>query len=377
MKSKLLTAALLSLCTLLLLAGCSQPSGEQAPEAQPLPDLVIGYTFSNHHEPILVAASMGDAFADRGVYLREVIERERYILIVDGNERANIELVVAGTGGEVVTMMEMGHVNMGFKSIGLPMSSIDQGASMRVLGPVHVDGFGLIASHEVPAENFDEFVAFVQAQELPVRIGHHQPNNSAVILFMESCRLLGLSVTEDPTDLTADILMVNMRGLANLIPAIDSGEVDAWIGPSPFPEMAVLNDVGNLIIDLKDLPPGGRWTDFPCCVFSATNATLDEHREIVEYLYKLLTISAEFANGNRDVAGRISADWTGVLEEAAINTMTVFSTDVTQSWLDHAALTLSVLQADGTISGAFEGRDLSEIMDELFDLSVFENARNR
>jgi len=367
---------LFALCATLLLGGCSSSEPTEQPPAQ-LPDLAIGYTFTNHHEPILIAAAMGEAFADKGVYLREVFEKERYVLVADGRDIANIELVVAGSGGEVVTMMEMGHLHMGFKSVGLSMASIDQGGSMKVVGPVHVDGFGFIGGHDLPANNFDEFIAFGRNSEMPVNIGHHQPNNSAVILFMESCRQLGLTVTEDPMDLTADIQMVNLRGLGNLIPSISAGEVVAWIGPSPFPEMAVINNAGKLLIDLKDLPPGGRWTDFPCCVLSVKDETLSGNRDVVEYIYKLITISAEYANNNRDVAGRVTADWTGVNEQAAIGTMTRFTTEVTQNWLDHAALTLSVLQNDGTITGSFTDKNLSDVMDQIFDFTVSENARRR
>ena len=401
LKQLIATVLMFAFCAALLLAGCSpapnpSPSPSQSapasnPSLSPVPsapvdpppspspvkmaDLAIGYTFTNHHAPLVIAAAKGDAFADKGVYFKEVLEKEKYILVANGVDIANIDLIVSNAGGDVISLLEMGHINVGLKSIGLPIASIDQGSALKVLGPLHVDGFGLVASNEMPADNFDEFLAYVQDSPEPVKIGYNAPNNSPVILFAESCRELGLTVSEDPMDLTADILMVNLRGTTTLIPALTSGEVDAWVGPSPFPELAVLNNAGKLIIDLRDLPPSGRWTDFACCVVTVTEDNLAENREALEYLYKLLTVSAEFANANKDEAGQIVADWTGVDVEAAKNTMTVFTTAVTQSWLDHAALTYSVLQSNGVLKGAFADKDMSEVMDQIFDLSVFENAK--
>jgi NitT/TauT family transport system substrate-binding protein len=214
----------------------------------------------------------------------------------------------------------------------------------------------------------------VREQNQPVRVGYHSPANAPVIIFEETVRSLGLSVTEDPVDFDADILLINLRGTANLIPALLSGEVDAWVGPSPFPELAVLQGDGRLIIDLKDLPPGGRWTEFPCCVFSASNEALANYRDIIVQFYKLLTIASDFANTDRESAGQIVSDWMGVDVEAAKNTMTIFTTDISQNWLDHSELIVQVLQDNGTLEGAFRDLRFYYVKPEAFDLSIAEQA---
>ena len=345
--------------------------------AEKLPTLSIGYMFSNHQAPLIIAARQGEAFADKGVYLKEVLPKEKYILNAGGKDIANIDIVVANNGGEVMTMMVQGQLQMALTSIGLPLTNIDKGATMKVLGPIHADGIGLIGANSLPANNFDEFIAYVKKQEQPVKIGYHSPANAPVILFEESCRALGLKVTEDPTDLKADILLINLKGTANLMPALASGEVEAWVGPSPFPEMALLQKAGKLIIDLKDLPPSGRWTDFPCCVFSASDEALQKNRAAIEQFYKLLTVSSEFANNNKAAAGQIVSDWMGVNLKAAQNTMTVYTTDANKLWLDHCALTYSVLQKNGSFKGALKDKSMDQAMNQIFDLSVYENAKKK
>ncbi|MCL2170480.1 MAG: ABC transporter substrate-binding protein, partial [Defluviitaleaceae bacterium] len=261
----------------MLFSGCGRSDGE-------LPYLAIGYMFSNHQASLMVAAQMGELFADYGVYLREVLPRERYVLVVDGADAANIHTVVANNGGEVMTLMSQGHVQMALTSIGLPFGQIDQGEPMSILGPIHVDGVALIGANHLPVHDFDGFLDYVRGQNQPVHIGYHSPANAPVIIFEETMRYLGFTITRNPLDFDADILLINLRGTANLIPSLHSGEVVAWVGPSPFPELAILQGDGRLIIDLKYLP-GGQWTDFPCCVFSVSDATLQEHRDIVVAFY--------------------------------------------------------------------------------------------
>lgn len=374
MKKSISTAFAVSFmlfCCMLFISGCVS---ENTSNEQELPTLAIGYMFSNHQAPLIVAATQGDAFEADGVYLKEVLAKEKYILVENGRDIANIDIVVANNGGEVMTMMSQGQLQLALSSIGLPITQIDQGAAMKVLGPIHADGIGLIGSNSLPVDDFDSFITYVEGQAEPVKVGYHSPANAPVILFEESVRNLGLSVTEDPEDFGADILLVNLKGTANLIPALASGEVEAWVGPSPYPELALLQNAGKLIIDLKDLPPSGRWTDFPCCVFSASDEALAAHRDIIVGFYKLLTVSSDFANTNKEAAGQIVADWMGVDEEAAKKTMTVYTTDANQNWLDHCALTYQVLQDNGTLEGSLQGQDFATVMEQIFDLDVAKQA---
>lgn len=382
-KKSIFVCACLCIFLVFSLVGCGDsktatvsPADGDSQKPVELPTLAIGYMFSNHQAPLIVAAKQGQAFENKGVYLKEVLEKEKYILVADGKDIANIDVVVANNGGEVMTMMAQGQLQLALSSIGLPITNIDQGSSMKILGPIHADGIGLIGSHKMQANNFDEFIAYVKDKKEPVKIGYHSPANAPVILFEESCENLGLSVTENPEDLNADILLINLKGTANLIPSLASGEVEAWVGPSPYPELALLQDAGKLIIDLKDLPPAGRWVDFPCCVFSASSDALAKNRTEIEYFYKLLTVASDFANNNKDSAGQIVADWMGVDERAAKNTMTVYTTEANQNWLDHCALTYSVLLENGTLKGAFKDKTMDEVKDQIFDLSVYNNAKN-
>ncbi len=337
-------------------------------ETKDIPTLGIGYMFSNHQAPLIIAAAKNEDFKDKGIYLKEIVEKEKYIMMEDEKEIANIDIVVAENGGEVMTMMTQDHLQMGLSSIGLPLTNIDEGGEMKVLGPIHVDGIGLVMPKDSDVNNFDDFIEFVKNKDESVKIGYHSPANAPVILFESAIKEMGLKITEDPTDTSSDILLINLKGTANLIPALNSGEVDAWVGPSPFPELAEVEEAGKIILDMRDLPPSGKWHDFPCCVFSATDKAIAENPVEIEKFFELLTIASNFANDEKEESAKIIADWMGVSEEAAKRTTTKYSTEPNESWFNNVNVTYESLKNSDKFNGELKDKTLEEVKDKVFNM---------
>ena len=351
-------------------AATPTPVATPTPEPVELPTLDIGYMYSNHQAPLVIAGARGDKLGT-SLYLREVNAKENYVLVKDGKDIANINLVHCNNGGDVMNLMVQGELEMALSSFGLPVTNNDKGATIRVISPIHADGIGLVGSKELADVNdWDTFLAYAKEKTEPVKIGYHSPANAPVILLENALTENNITWTEDPEDTSADILMINLKGTQNLFPALQSGEVEFWVGPSPWPEQAVIQDTGKLILDLKNLPPEGRWTSFPCCVFSATQAALDANRDVITDFYQLLTAAAKYANDNKKDAGTIVAGWMGVNEEAAQKTMTVFTTEVNDNWLSHLNLVYECMMDQGQITGAYAGKTLDDIKGEIFDLTV-------
>ena len=380
MKKRVLSA-LLAAMMLFSLAACSNNASDPTPSpdaADPspeavdpadLPTLSIGYMYSNHQAPLIIAAAKGDALGD--VYLREINEKENYVMVKDGQDVANVNLVHCNNGGDVMNLMVQGELELALSSFGLPVTNDDLGADIKVISPIHADGIGLVGSNNLTDVNdWNSFLAYAQSKSEPVKVGYHSPANAPVILFENALTENGVTWTEDPSDTSADVLMINLKGTQNLFPALQSGEVEAWVGPSPWPEQAVIEGQGKLIMDLKDLPPEGRWTSFPCCVFSASQTALDSNRAEIEIFYDLLTAAAEYANTEKEDAGTIVAEWMGVNEEAAQKTMTVFTTEVNENWLSHLNLVYECMMDQGQITGEFAGKTLDDISGDIFDLTI-------
>lgn len=373
MKKRLLSM-LLAVVMVLALAACGgstdeSSNGKAEGEEVELPTLSIGYMYSNHQAPLVVAGAIGDELGD--VYLREVNAKENFVLVKDGKDVANINLVHCANGGEVMTMMVQGQLEMALSSFGLPVTNNDKGADIKVLSPIHADGIGLVGSKELTEVNdWESFLKYAETQTTPVKVGYHSPANAPVILFEEALTANNISWTEDPADTSADVLMINLKGTENLFPSLENGEVDAWVGPSPWPEQAIIQDRGKLIIDLKELPPSGRWSSFPCCVFSATQAALDSNREEITVFYELLTAAAAYANEEKEAAGTVVSEWMGTDLTAAQNTRTIFTTEVNDNWLSHCELVYDCMMDQGQITGEYAGKALKDIESDIYDLTI-------
>ncbi|HPE67117.1 MAG TPA: ABC transporter substrate-binding protein, partial [Synergistales bacterium] len=90
---------------LALVGALSLPLG-----AAELPRASLGYIFTTHQEPIMVAMAKGEAFEPLGAYLKPVVDKERYDLFVDGAPVARISIVVTKSGSEMATLFAQNHL---------------------------------------------------------------------------------------------------------------------------------------------------------------------------------------------------------------------------------------------------------------------------
>ncbi|NLJ97673.1 MAG: ABC transporter substrate-binding protein [Tissierellia bacterium] len=348
---------------------------EEKEESNDIPTLSIGYIFSNHQAPLIVAAAMNEEFKDEGVYLKEVVGGEEYVLMSGDDEIANIDLVAVDDGEEIMAMMTQGDLQMGLSSIDLPLTVIDDGHKIKILGPINVDGIGLVMSEDSPINNADDFIEYVKIQDKPVIIGYPSPDNVSAILFETVMKEMNIMATEDPDDINSDILLLDLKGTANLIPSLTNEQVDGWIGLSPFPELAEVEKAGKVVLDMRDLPPSGKWHEFPCCVFSATDDAIEDYPEEMEQLFKLLVIASEYANENKEDAGKLVADWTGMSKDAARSTTTIYTIEASQKWFDNVDIILKHLQKSGKLEGELKGRALKDIKNKIFYLDFAKNLQ--
>ena len=334
-----------------------------------LPRLSVSYIFTTHQEPFMVALARGEAFADSGVYLKPVVAKEKYDLMVEGNAVARLSVIVAKSGAETSTLFAQKHLDIGLGSLPAMMTAIDKGLPIKVLCPVHTEGMGLVVAPANPVSDWNSFLAWVKGAKQPVKLGYHSPTSAPRIVIEGALREAGLAVTEDPGDVKAQVLLVDLKETSNLIMALTSGQVDAWVGPDPIPAVAVEKKAGKLVMDLKDLPPAGRWSNFPCCVAAARTEILEAHPAETAALVDLLTKSAAWINANKSEAATITAEWLGMPREAIERSTIVFGTDPTEGWIRGAGAYLDVLNAMNKLSGSLKGKKIEDVQGILFDFS--------
>ena len=93
----------------------------------------------------------------------------------------------------------------------------------------------------------------------------------------------GFRITGDAraTKADADILMVDLKSISNLIPALVAKQVEFCVAPAPTPEVVESKGQGHIVLQLSELPPAGRWANFPCCCITGTEKIVAEFPEAV------------------------------------------------------------------------------------------------
>ncbi len=368
MKNKFLTKTFLLLVMLMIF------STSCAVGAADVPNLKVGYIFTNHQTPLMVAARKGKDVETGGIYLKEIVSRKKYDLMKNGETLANLELIEATSGSETMTMMAQGHLDLGFASSAANITAIDKGINIKMLCPVHTEGIGLVVGKNSSVDSWDEFKNLLKNSEEPIKVGYHSPTSAPLILFEAAIKENGISYTSNPHQQDADILLVDLKGTKNLIPALNSKQVDAWVGPSPYPSLAVTENIGKIALQMKNLPPAGKWYDFPCCVFSAAENVIKSNAEVVQSLVSLINSAAIYSNNNKAEAAKITAKWTGVPEEAAQMSSIKYTADANETWIDNVGLVYNSLQSSNRLNGSFETKNYQEVKDVIYDFTFINNV---
>ncbi|MEG6616575.1 ABC transporter substrate-binding protein [Peptococcaceae bacterium 1198_IL3148] len=352
---------------MLMISGCGGSDTAATNDENQVPTLNVGYIFTNHQTPLMVAANKGEAFSSNGTYLKPIVEREKYELIADGEKVANINLVVNKSGSETTTLFAQKHLDLALGSITAMITGVDTDVPIKVISPLQTEGMALIFPQDSAINNWDEFLTLVKESDQPVKIGYHSPTSAPKFVLEGALDAAGLKITGDATDMSADILLVDLKETSNLIPALQSKQVDGWVGPSPFPEVAVTEGVGKVIIELRDLPPEGHWHDFPCCVLAARDEIIASNPKEVQAFANLITEASKWCNENKEEAAIITANWIGIPEEAAKASTLNYTTDPSENWLRGAGIHVETLGALDKLSGKLNGKNFADVESELFD----------
>jgi NitT/TauT family transport system substrate-binding protein len=234
---------------------------------------------------------------------------------------------------------------------------------------MHVDGLGMVFPAGSTVTGYDDVAAAIRASKTPFKIGYHSPTSAPRVVFEGALHNAGFKITGDPNNAEADILMVDLKSTSNLIPALLSKQVDCWVGPAPHPSVAEFKGVGHLALDSRDLPPEGKWHDFPCCVMGTSEKLIAEHPEVIQAMTDLMTVSSKWCNENKIEAAGISAQWIGAPAEALAKSAIIYTTDPTENWLNGEEMFIQMLRSMNKLKGKLKDTDRPATEALLFDFT--------
>jgi NitT/TauT family transport system substrate-binding protein len=361
-------------CVIALVSGCgnnsdTNTSGSDDPAEAEVPFLNMAWDFDLHAGALLAAVVKGEEFADSGYYLKEIINKEQYELYQGDKLLAVVNTIVTKGSSETAVMMGQGQIDMCVNSSTGMMSAKDQGTDIQMLCPIHVDGISLVFPAGTGISGWKEVEAYIKAADQPVKIGYHSPVSAPRVLIQKALVDAGINVSEDPDSQDADVILINLNGSKNLLPAFSANIVDAWVAPSHYPETAEHEGIGEIALKLSDFPPEGQWYDFPCCVYAATTGVIEQYPEVIRGMAALLTYSADWCQNNRNEAAPILAEIIGIPVEVVENAQIVFTTDPTDKWMEGEALYVEMLNQLGIFEGDMKGKTFDDVKNELFNFS--------
>lgn len=371
-RSKKWLIILLSLlCMFALVSGCSNDSDTDVPGSgdTEAPILNMAWDFDLHAAALLAAVDKGEDFSASGYYLKELINKEQYELYQGDKLLAVVNTIVTKGSSETAVMMGQGQIDMCVNSSTGMMSAKDQGTDIQMLCPIHVDGISLVFPAGSGISGWQQVEAYIKAAEQPVKIGYHSPVSAPRVLIQKALVDAGINVSEDPDSQDADVILINLNGAKNLLPAFSANLVDAWVAPSHYPETAEYEGIGEIALKLTDFPPEGQWYDFPCCVYAARTEIIEQHPEVIKGMAHLLTYSADWCQSNRSEAAPILAEMIGIPVEVVENAQIVFTTDPTDKWMEGEALYVDMLNQLGIFEGDMKDKTIDDVKEELFNFS--------
>ena len=346
---------------------CAEAASDKVPEF----DIAWGHEL--HTGNMELAFLRPDAFKNNACFLRPVTD-SRLELVKEGKVIAYFNRVVSKSAAESSALMVQGHIQFACCSSTAMMTTYDSGVDVTILCPVQSGGVAFVASAQAPYNTFEELVKYAKEQKMPIMAGYHSAVSSPRIVLEYVLRDAGLKVTENPADYDADVLIMDLKGLKNLLPAMSSGQVELWPGPIPMPDNAVAQGIGKIIARLDDLP-GGKWIDFPCCTMNAMKSAVDEYPEVVAALVQVTTDLMAYAQNNREDTANALAGFVGVDAEILKKNDTTYTTLPDKHFTDGMDIYLHTMTDMKKLNKRLAGKSFDDVKDTLFDFRFTNEAK--
>ena len=342
--------------------------------AEDVPTLRASVSFSTHQEAFTVAMAKGPEFKDLGVWLEPVVEREKFDLYENGKKVARLNLIISKGGSETSALFAQNHLDLALNSTPAMLAAIDRGTKIKILAPLQADGIAMATRTDIDVKGWDAFQDYVKKSKKPVTVGYHSLTSAPKIIFESAMSHNGLKTTgnANATKEEADILMVDIKSMSNVIPSFIAKQIEFAVVNTPTSEVIEAKKQGHIVLQMKELPPKGEWESFPCCCVAGSDAIVKAHPEAVAAYVKLITESSKWCMANKLEAAKVTSEWYGLDADIIAKADIEFSTKVTPTWLNNAERYPEMLNQLGQLTGALKGKKLADVYDLVFDFQFTE-----
>jgi NitT/TauT family transport system substrate-binding protein len=220
-------------------------------------EVTIGYLPSDHDAALFVADAQGK-YAENGI---------------------NTKLVQFNNGGDLMTAMASGDVDVGYVGITPVLSSIAKGVPVKVISAAQTEGSGIVVAKDSGISSVSDLAGKKIATPGEASIQH---------------MLLTYYLNQNGMDIQD--LKVSAMKVPSMNDALKTGKIDGMITFEPYVSIAEKN--GAIVLaGSQDILP-----DHPCCVVAATDKFINEHPNETQKILEIHENATDFINNNTDEA---------------------------------------------------------------------------
>ncbi len=226
--------------------------------------VTIGYLPSDHDAALFVADAQGQ-YAANGI---------------------NTNLVQFNNGGDLMTAMASGDVDVGYVGITPVLASIQKGVPVKVISAAQTDGSGLVVSKNSGISSVSDLSGKSIATPGEASIQY--------MLLQYYLEQNGMSLKD---------LKVSSMKVPSMNDALKTNKIDGMLTFEPYVTIAEKNGA-KVLAGSQDILP-----NHPCCVVVASDKFLEEHPNETATILDIHKNATDFINNNTDeAAGMIPSD---------------------------------------------------------------------
>ncbi|MBN2589604.1 MAG: ABC transporter substrate-binding protein [Sedimentisphaerales bacterium] len=358
--------------------GCKQKGTETENSSAPV-TIIVGHVGHDHHTALFVALDNAEQFSkESGIKIKTVEEFKFYEMYDKERKVADLQIVKVGGGSKMPTALAQNVIEVGLGGVAPVLASVDSGAPVKLISPLHYKGDMFVVKPDFQAKTWDEFVEIVKTSDNPIRIGYKSPDAVAKVIFEDSLRHEGIVFGGDLSVEGLQVQMVNVQGGGKLNVALSGDLVDGYVGNNPFPSIAAEKNIGRIVCDLEELPPG-TFRNHPCCCIAANSKISPEKSEAIIDLLVLLLQATETINHDIDKAVASAVHWIGTsetVEKISIPT-SGYSMETSQQWYQTMTQWAKVMSDLEIFKGTLKELEPDNIDSAAYDFSLLEKAKEK
>ena len=214
----------------------------------------IGYLPSDHDAALFVAEKQG-LFEKKGI---------------------KTELVQFNNGGDLMTAMASGDVDVGYVGIAPVLSSVAKGVPVKVISSAQTEGSGIIVTKDSGIKSAADLKGKSIATPGEASIQH--------VLLSNYLDKNGLSIKD---------LNVSAMKVPSMNDALKTKQIDGIITFQPYVSIAE-NDTNNVVLENSS----GILPNHPCCVVVASDDFIKNHENETKNIIEIHNESTKFINDN-------------------------------------------------------------------------------